>query len=206
MLPCSLANLYKNIYTFNFYFIQTTYENFRYQYDKNANPYNKGILINFRETLCSKIPLSKNDFRSLVLVDESAMVDSMATNIVERSTNQKDKIDIEMGSMRAEDGGIPIPELLRNFDFDKLEDDMKFADLEGRQSFDPFYSLEEDVKDSMQSFDTPSMNFEGIITECGLAESLPSFNSGDEVKESAQREAAADETNATDETDDRNGP
>ncbi|KAF2322931.1 hypothetical protein GH714_032142 [Hevea brasiliensis] len=41
----------------------TTYENFRYRYDWRANPYNKGVVENFREIFCSSIPLSKNDFR-----------------------------------------------------------------------------------------------------------------------------------------------
>ncbi|KAF7819188.1 putative protein S-acyltransferase 4 [Senna tora] len=182
---------------------QTTYENFRYQYDKKANPYNKGILGNFKETLCSKIPISKNNFRSFVLEDEPAMVDSMAPNIAETTMNQKEKIDIEMGSMRAEDGGIPIPELLRNFDFDKLEDDMKFADLDGQHSFDPFYSVEEDVKDLGQSFDSTLMNLESITPEHGVAVSVQSSHAGDEIRESAQRPAAVDGTNAT---EDRSSP
>ncbi|KAF2322929.1 hypothetical protein GH714_032132 [Hevea brasiliensis] len=42
---------------------QTTYENFRYRYNWRANPYNKGVVENFREIFCSSIPLSKNDFR-----------------------------------------------------------------------------------------------------------------------------------------------
>ncbi|XP_022740568.1 probable protein S-acyltransferase 7 isoform X3 [Durio zibethinus] len=41
----------------------TTYENFRYRYDRRANPYNKGVVENFKETFCSSIPLSKNNFR-----------------------------------------------------------------------------------------------------------------------------------------------
>ncbi|XP_054818075.1 probable protein S-acyltransferase 1 [Prosopis cineraria] len=177
---------------------QTTYENFRYQYDKKANPYNNGILRNFKETLCSKIPLSENDFRSLVLVDEPVMVGSVTPNIEERSMNQKEKIDIELGgSMRAEDLAIPIPEILQNFDFDTLEDDMKFADLEGRSSFDPFYSVEEDMKDSAQSFDTSLINLESITNEHGVAESVQPSHAEDEGRESGQRstESKVDETN-----------
>lgn len=44
--------------------LQTTYENFRYRYDLRANPYNKGLLLNFREILCGSIPPSKNNFRA----------------------------------------------------------------------------------------------------------------------------------------------
>ncbi|GER38895.1 DHHC-type zinc finger family protein [Striga asiatica] len=45
---------------------QTTYENFRYRYDRRANPYNKGVVENLKEILCGPTPPSKNDFRALV--------------------------------------------------------------------------------------------------------------------------------------------
>ncbi|EPS65996.1 hypothetical protein M569_08778, partial [Genlisea aurea] len=45
---------------------QTTYENFRYRYDRRANPYNRGVLDNFKEILCGPTPRSKNDFRAKV--------------------------------------------------------------------------------------------------------------------------------------------
>ncbi|KAJ8771945.1 hypothetical protein K2173_027122 [Erythroxylum novogranatense] len=45
---------------------QTTYENFRYRYDRRANPYNRGVVENFKEIFCSSIPPSKNSFRANV--------------------------------------------------------------------------------------------------------------------------------------------
>ncbi|KAK6127763.1 hypothetical protein DH2020_038472 [Rehmannia glutinosa] len=45
---------------------QSTYENFRYQYTRRENPYNKGIVRNFMEVFFSSIPASKNDFRAKV--------------------------------------------------------------------------------------------------------------------------------------------
>lgn len=45
---------------------QTTYENFRYRYDRRANPYNKGVVENFMETFFTATPASKNDFRAMV--------------------------------------------------------------------------------------------------------------------------------------------
>ncbi|XP_051119254.1 probable protein S-acyltransferase 7 [Andrographis paniculata] len=45
---------------------QTTYENFRYQYSRSENPYNKGVIGNFVEVFCSSIPASKNKFRAKV--------------------------------------------------------------------------------------------------------------------------------------------
>ncbi|KAL8474433.1 hypothetical protein ACS0TY_031049 [Phlomoides rotata] len=43
---------------------QTTYENFRYQYSRRANPYNKGTVQNFLEIFCTGVPPSKNKFRA----------------------------------------------------------------------------------------------------------------------------------------------
>ncbi|KAE8694421.1 putative protein S-acyltransferase 7 [Hibiscus syriacus] len=45
---------------------QTTYENFRYRYDRRANPYNKGVVENFKVIFCSSIPVSRNNFREKV--------------------------------------------------------------------------------------------------------------------------------------------
>ncbi|KAH8519477.1 hypothetical protein H0E87_001035 [Populus deltoides] len=45
---------------------QTTYENFRYRYDRRANPFYKGFVENFKEIFCSSIPPSKNNFRAKV--------------------------------------------------------------------------------------------------------------------------------------------
>ncbi|KAG6410622.1 hypothetical protein SASPL_128687 [Salvia splendens] len=54
---------------FHFYLIatnQTTYENFRYQYSRRGNPYNRGMIGNFMDIFCGSIPKSKNDFRAKV--------------------------------------------------------------------------------------------------------------------------------------------
>ncbi|KAI4366773.1 hypothetical protein MLD38_022604 [Melastoma candidum] len=48
---------------------QTTYENFRYRYDRRANPYNRGVVQNFMEIFCSGIAPSKNNFRAAVPQD-----------------------------------------------------------------------------------------------------------------------------------------
>ncbi|XP_020232924.1 probable protein S-acyltransferase 5 [Cajanus cajan] len=45
---------------------QSTYENFRYRYDQQANPFDKGVAENFKEIFCSVIPPSKNKFRSKI--------------------------------------------------------------------------------------------------------------------------------------------
>nr|CAB3483642.1 unnamed protein product [Digitaria exilis] len=50
--------------------VMTTYENFRYRYDRRDNPYNRGILNNFLEIFCSAIPPSKNNFRARVTLEQ----------------------------------------------------------------------------------------------------------------------------------------
>ncbi|KAK2416388.1 DHHC-type zinc finger family protein [Trifolium repens] len=192
---------------FHFYLIctnQTTYENFRYQYDKKGNPYNKGSLKNIRETLCSRIPASSNNFRSFVQLDEHMTVGSLTPNNAHDILTPKEKIDVEMGSMHTDDRGFPIPELLRNFDFNSFEDDMKFEDDEGQTSFDPFYSVEEDVKDSSRTSVATVLNFPNITIEDATEESVHSCHADFEVRESAERPITVEEINATKETDDRN--
>uniref|UniRef100_J3N8T6 S-acyltransferase n=2 Tax=Oryza brachyantha TaxID=4533 RepID=J3N8T6_ORYBR len=48
---------------------QTTYENFRYRYERKANPHNRGVAANVAEIFLSPIPASKNDFRARVAVE-----------------------------------------------------------------------------------------------------------------------------------------
>ncbi|CAD6253709.1 unnamed protein product [Miscanthus lutarioriparius] len=45
---------------------QTTYENFRYRYERKANPFNRGAGSNISEIFFSPIPPSRNDFRAKV--------------------------------------------------------------------------------------------------------------------------------------------
>lgn len=133
------------------------------------------------------------------------MVGSLTPNNADGILTPKEKIDVEMGSRRADDGGFPIPELLRNFDFDNFEDDMKFGDdEEGRASFDPFYSIDENVKDSARTSVATVLNFHSITIEDATEESVHSCRADFEVKESAKRPATVDEINAAKETDDRN--
>ncbi|XP_042001507.1 probable protein S-acyltransferase 7 [Salvia splendens] len=85
--------------TFHLYLIctnQTTYENFRYRYDHRANPYNKGLLLNFKETLCGSIPPSRNKFRAKVPREAALPVRSVTGGF--NSPNMGKAVDdIEMG-------------------------------------------------------------------------------------------------------------
>ncbi|XP_039057153.1 probable protein S-acyltransferase 4 isoform X2 [Hibiscus syriacus] len=137
---------------FHFYLIctnQTTYENFRYRYDKKENPYNKGTAGNLREMFFSKMPPSLNNFRSFVEESEHIVMGSMTPNFAEGEISSKEKIDIEMGNRLAEETGNSLPEILRNLDFDDLEDEMMVKN-EGERPMDSLFMEGQDVKQSAE--------------------------------------------------------
>lgn len=75
---------------------QTTYENFRYRYDRRANPYNKGVFDNFKEIFFTSIPSSKNNFRAKVPVEPVLPARSVGGGFMSPSMG-KAVDDIEMG-------------------------------------------------------------------------------------------------------------
>ncbi|CAL5192973.1 unnamed protein product [Lathyrus oleraceus] len=75
---------------------QTTYENFRYRYDRRANPYNKGVLNNFKEIFCISITPSKNNFRATVPNEPALPARSVGGGYMNQSLG-KSGDDIEMG-------------------------------------------------------------------------------------------------------------
>lgn len=88
---------------FHFYLIstnQTTYENFRYRYDKKDNPFNKGISSNFREVFLSKIPPSMIKFRAWTSEEDYNL-----SVVSYDKGNPKENFDIE------------IPNLLQRIDY-----------------------------------------------------------------------------------------
>lgn len=134
--------------------MQTTYENFRYRYDEKENPYNKGMTNNLREIFFSRIPPSMNDFRAFVEEDEFMDMEANNHNFmgsVRRSS--KEKIDIEMGSKFGDsNGGLSLPDILRNLEYDEIEDDMKYREGSGRyDSNRSIVHVEEDLKEETRS-------------------------------------------------------
>ncbi|XVE56522.1 hypothetical protein DITRI_Ditri04bG0017400 [Diplodiscus trichospermus] len=75
---------------------QSTYENFRYRYDRRENPYNKGILKNFMEIFCTSIPPSKTNFWAKI-PKEPAISSRTVTGSLISSNNGKAIGDIEIG-------------------------------------------------------------------------------------------------------------
>ncbi|KAF7834064.1 putative protein S-acyltransferase 5 [Senna tora] len=82
---------------------QSTYENFRYRYDREqVNPYNKGILKNFKEIFCTSIPPSKNKFRSKVKVPNEPSPPSRRVGVGSISPiMRKITSEVEMGERQA---------------------------------------------------------------------------------------------------------
>lgn len=174
---------------FHFYLIctnQTTYENFRYRYEKKENPYHKGTFNNFKEIFFSKIPPSLNDFRAFVQEEENTVIASTPPNLVEDNNDRsKEKIDIEMGAKIGEESTLSLPEILRNFNFDDVDDDSKSKDANGRNDCDLFYSVSDPDRDSTRGsteveprigtkFDEGVMSFENMMN--------PSFEVGAKIE------------------------
>ncbi|KAL5744997.1 hypothetical protein ACOSP7_026143 [Xanthoceras sorbifolium] len=161
---------------FHFYLMcsnQTTYENFRYRYDKKDNPHNRGMLRNLREVFFSKIQPSMNNFRSFVEEDDHMMMGSF-TPCGEGTIGSKEEIDIEMGAKHANDSHYSLPEILRNLDFDDSDDNLKMKEEGERPAFDPFFSVEQDLNESMHS----------IIVEDGVVDSAEESIVEDRVMDS----------------------
>ncbi|XP_044506198.1 probable protein S-acyltransferase 4 [Mangifera indica] len=190
---------------FHFYLIctnQTTYENFRYRYDKKENPYHLGIVRNLSDVFFSKIPPSKNNFRSFVEDDDHSVMGSLTPNLVGGIDGSKEKIDIEMGSMHAEDSGYSLPEILRNLDLDDLEESFKVKDEGGRSAFE-YMSVNQDVKGSVQVSIVEDAMIESVqdpVVTDGARDSKTSFNV-DVLTESVQISTSGDDADAPKKSD-----
>ncbi|CAH9112326.1 unnamed protein product [Cuscuta epithymum] len=84
---------------------QTTYENFRYRYDRRANPYNKGVVQNFMEIFFTAVPPSKNDFRAKVPRDPAIPARHTSVGGFVSPNMGKAVDDIEMGRKAVWGGG-----------------------------------------------------------------------------------------------------
>ncbi|CAN1174962.1 Probable protein S-acyltransferase 4 [Linum perenne] len=123
---------------FHFYLIctnQTTYENFRYRYDKKENPYNKGAVKNLFETFLTRIPPSIIKPRSIPVEDpQAAMEPLVEESHASALTGSKDSYDAERRVKYAEGHNYSLPEILRNLDFDDDDDSPDSSkQLDGRR-------------------------------------------------------------------------
>ncbi|PKU71797.1 probable protein S-acyltransferase 7 [Dendrobium catenatum] len=79
---------------------QTTYENFRYRYDKKTNPHNLGCAQNVHEIFFSRIPSSKNNFRAKVKDNSAIFTSSRSIGSTLSPDMPKKSADLEMGVKR----------------------------------------------------------------------------------------------------------
>lgn len=117
--------------------LQTTYENFRYRYDKRENPYTKGVLKNFGDVYCTKIPPSLMNFRLWVL-EEGLQVESMDPNDGIDIIYPKEKGDLEMATKAGLAGNDQIPKILQNLDYSAIDDNLKVPDRVEDEEVTPF--------------------------------------------------------------------
>ncbi|GFP83779.1 probable protein s-acyltransferase 3 [Phtheirospermum japonicum] len=126
---------------FHFYLMstnQTTYENFRYRYDKKENPYNQGMLKNLKEVFFSKTTPSLVNFREWVIAEDESVIESVTKKYAgDYHKPPNGKIDLELG-MYSKDGK-PIPDILQNLDYNGIDDSLK-KDNGGKIALDPFFS------------------------------------------------------------------
>ncbi|KAG5402811.1 hypothetical protein IGI04_008930 [Brassica rapa subsp. trilocularis] len=108
---------------FHFYLMstnQTTYENFRYRYDKKENPYKRGLLKNVKEVFFAKIPPSQLDLRAMVPEEDDVTIASEYQSEYSSSV----RYDSEMGGkLTNRDSPKKLPMRARNLDNIDLSDD-----------------------------------------------------------------------------------
>ncbi|GAB2267074.1 Probable protein S-acyltransferase 4 [Dionaea muscipula] len=134
---------------FHFYLIctnQTTYENFRYRYDKKDNPYNVGVLGNIKEIFFSRIPPSRNSFRASVMMNDELMLPESTVPNLALGISRKEKIDIEVGTTTTPDSDYSLPKILRDLDYDYGEDNLKSK--EGGEGFIMDILFDEEVPEN----------------------------------------------------------
>ncbi|KAK9122554.1 hypothetical protein Sjap_012156 [Stephania japonica] len=153
--------------------LMTTYENFRYQYDKKDNPYNKGLFRNIRQLFFSKIPPSFNKFRGWVVGEDYIEIGAVISNIV-GSFDSERKDDIEDESKFEEDVGTPVPDILSKFDYSGIDDSLKNKNARGSLFFDPFFfDINHDRKGSRT---TPLMKMGLLQMVVRIGQLAKSFN------------------------------
>ncbi|CAN8298143.1 unnamed protein product [Cochlearia groenlandica] len=113
---------------FHFYLMstnQTTYENFRYRYDKKENPYRRGLLKNVREVLFAKIPPSQLDLREMVPEEDDTTIASNGSEYQYQSEYSSSvRYDTELGGkLTKRESPKKLPLVTRNLDTNDVSDD-----------------------------------------------------------------------------------
>lgn len=124
---------------FCFDFSQTTYENFRYRYDRKGNPFNKGVARNLEEIFFSKIPPSLINFREWTTEDSVWVMESVHSEFSFDFFYPKDKFDLEVGKT-GKNVDSENPDILQNLDYKGIDGDLKKKEADGAAKVDPSIS------------------------------------------------------------------
>ncbi|XP_051148766.1 probable protein S-acyltransferase 3 [Andrographis paniculata] len=130
---------------FHFYLTctnQTTYENFRYNYDKKENPYNRGVLKNLMEILFSRRPGSRVNFRAWATEEDNSVIGSINRRFgADDFRAVSGALDLEIGK---EKDGKPVPSILQDLDYDGIGGSVK----NGKAMPNPYMLQIDDEKDT----------------------------------------------------------
>lgn len=145
-------------------FQQTTYENFRYRYDKRENPYNKGLLRNIKDVFFTKIPPSLNDFRSWVLELDACSTASNGGMSIKRS---KEMIDLEIGNVSDLGSNRQFSSVLQNLDCSSIDDKLhdKVRSKEDDSYPLAFPATEEPIEEDPLYSKSSCLKGSGVITD-----------------------------------------
>ncbi|PHU06188.1 putative protein S-acyltransferase 2 [Capsicum chinense] len=141
---------------FHFYLMstnQTTYENFRYRYEKKENPYSRGILKNLREILCSKVPPSLVNFREWVTEEDDPSMRSVSMSHKYGSINSKGKFDLEMGGILGKDTAFQV-------DYGDVDESLKKTRGDNA-NFDPLFFPDDQDAESTNSNEQRTVEEDG---------------------------------------------
>nr|CAB3472873.1 unnamed protein product [Digitaria exilis] len=115
---------------------QTTYENFRYRYEKKENPYDRGVPANISEVFCTRMPPSMNKFREWVELPEPETTTFDGGPLSSRNkidlAGPNEKIDLEMGTRNNPGGGVPA--ILQGLHYSEMEKNSVSVHIKDRQS------------------------------------------------------------------------
>ncbi|KAF8063125.1 hypothetical protein N665_1184s0013 [Sinapis alba] len=104
---------------------QTTYENFRYRYDKNENPYGKGLFKNLFEVFFARIPPPMINFRDWAQEEPDVEVGSVASELDRAFGPRGDRNDMEIGDCKNSKGGLRLKTLEYDNKNNNIEETVK---------------------------------------------------------------------------------
>ncbi|BAF27517.1 Os11g0133800 [Oryza sativa Japonica Group] len=174
---------------------QTTYENFRYHYNKKDNPYRKSVAANFVEVFFTKIPPPQNNFCSWV--GEGALEAGFYTPYIALDlTDPREKIDLEMGNKDILVGGMQIPTVLQNIDYGSFEDNPDDKNRNEDDRLVPFASTwVQQANEGARTSEIATVEYKDEISEDGGKEIISSNTSSEQTSIEANAAASEDESN-----------